>query len=167
MKRRTVLTSFLPLLQGGRWLDQLLLVNQGEIVQKRLFGVTDGEEAEVAVIATDGSTVASNYTDLLGESPGEVSTEVARELREEYDTLRFSVTVSHYDTGGTLLGRTGTTEYETSRILYSGMGVGDHISFQTSLLNRNTIISLSCLSSDKSSLQRRCRVGVKDPTEER
>jgi hypothetical protein len=167
MKRRTVLAGVLPLLQGGRWVDQLLLVNQGEIIEKRFVGITGEEETEIAVIDGDGATVSPEHEDLLGQSPGEVSTETVNSLRDAYEDIRFHTTISHHTDGLNILSRTGTTEYQTSRVLFSGLAVGDHISFQTSLLERDTIISLSCRTGDKESLQRRCRVGVEDPTEER
>jgi hypothetical protein len=166
MKRRTVLGSALPLLQGGRWLDQFLFVNRGEIVRKRVIGTTGGDSTEIVVIDGDGAAVSSEHEGLLEQSPGDVPAETANSLRERYDSIRFQLTVSHHDDGPVIFGRTGTTEYRTSRTLYSGTTVEDHISFQTSLLERDTIISLSCLASDKESLQRRCRVEVGDPTDE-
>ena len=166
MKRRTLLGGAVPLLGVGRWVDQLLFVNRGEIVRKRLIGTAAGEATELVVIDSDGTTVAADHEELLGQSPGGVPAGVANALRERYDSLRFQLTVSHHDDGPAMLGRTGTTEYRTSRALYNGTTVGDHISFQTSLLKRDTIISLSCLASDKASLQRRCRVDINDPTAE-
>ncbi|MGB9951577.1 hypothetical protein ACOZ4F_04125, partial [Haloarcula marismortui] len=77
MKRRTVLAGVLPFLQGGRWLDQLLLVNQGEIVQKRFVGIAEGETTEIASIDNDETTVSSKHEGQLGQSPGEISTAVA------------------------------------------------------------------------------------------
>lgn len=164
MKRRTVLAGVLPLLQGGQWLDRLLLVNQGEVIEKRLLGITDEGTTEIAVLDSDGTTISNEHEDLLGQAPGEIPTETANSLRESYDDLRFHTTVSHHGNSLNILGRTGTIEYQTSRALYSGIAVGDHISFQTSLLERDTIISLSCLTSERESLQRRCPVGVEDPT---
>jgi len=164
MKRRTVLAGVLPLLQGGRWLDRLLLVNQGEIVEKRLLGVTDEQTTEIAVLGSDGTAVSAEYEELLGQAPGEIPVETANILRETYDDLRFHTTVSHHGDSFDIFGRTGTVEYRTSRALYSGLALGDHISFQTSLLEGDTIISLSCLTSERESLQRRCQVGVEDPT---
>ena len=166
MKRRTVLAGVLPFLQGGRWLDQLLLVNQGEIMQKRFIGIAEGETTEIAVIDSDGTTVSSEHEGELGQSPGEISPEVATSLRETYGSIRFHVTVNHHSGSLKLFSRTGTVEYRASRALYTGTAVGDHISFQTSLLNGDVITSLSCLANEKESLQRRCRVGVEDPTEE-
>jgi len=166
MKRRTVLAGVVPFLQVGRWLDQLLLVNQGEIVQKRFVGIAEGETTEITVTDDDGTTVSSEHEGQLGQSPAEISPEVATSLRERYDSIRFHVTVNHHNDSPKVFGRTGTIEYQTSRTLYSGIAVGDHISFQTSLLNANSIISLSCLANEKESLQRRCRVGVEDPTAE-
>ncbi|MFY4813668.1 hypothetical protein ACOJIV_13370 [Haloarcula sp. AONF1] len=166
MKRRSVLAGVVPFLQGGRWLDQLLLVNQGEIVQKRFVGIAEGETTEIAVIDDDGTTVSSEHEEQLGQSPAEISPEVATSLRETYDSIRFHVTVNHHTGSLKVFGRTGLVEYRTSRALYSGTAVGDHISFQTSLLNSDTIISLSCLADEKESLQRRCRVGVEDLTAE-
>ncbi|KAA9396018.1 hypothetical protein Har1130_17105 [Haloarcula sp. CBA1130] len=167
MKRRTLLGGALPLLGVGRWVDQLLFANRGEIVQKRLIGTVAGEATELVVIDSDGAAVAAEHEEVLGQSPGGVPAGTANALRERYDSLRFQLTVSHHDDGPAMLGRTGTTEYRTSRTLYSGTTVGDHISFQTSLLERETIISLSCLASDEESLQRRCRVDIDDPTGER
>lgn len=167
MKRRTVLAGVLPLLQGGRWLDRLLLVNQGEVLRKRFVGLTEEETTDIVVIDSDETTVSSRHEDLLGQSPGDVSAETASSLRELYDDVRFHMTVSHHEDGPNIFGRTGTTEYRASRTLYSGTAVGDHISFQTSLLEGDTIISLSCLASEKESLQRRCRVGAEDPTADR
>ncbi|WP_336338472.1 hypothetical protein [Haloarcula brevis] len=166
MKRRTLLGSALPVLGVGRWLDQLLFANRGEIVRKRLVGTAGGETTDLVVIDGDGTAVASEHEGLLGESPGDVSAATANAVRERYDSVRFHLTVSHHDGGPAVLARTGTTEYRTSRTLYSGTAVGDHISFQTSLLGRDTIISLSCLASDRESLQRRCRVDIDDPTGE-
>ncbi|MDS0222826.1 hypothetical protein NDI54_15880 [Haloarcula sp. S1AR25-5A] len=167
MKRRTVLAGILPLLQSGQWLDRLLLVNQGEVIEKRLLGITDEGTTEIAVLDSDGPTVSNEHEELLGQAPGEITTETANSLRETYDDLRFHTTVSHHGTSLNIFGRTGTIEYQTSRALYSGMAVGDHMSFQTSLLERDTIISLSCITSERESLQRRCPVGVEDPTAER
>ncbi|EMA27155.1 hypothetical protein [Haloarcula japonica] len=167
MKRRTVLAGVVPFLQGGRWLDQLLLVNQGEIVQKRFVGIAGGETTEIAVTDDDGTTVSSEHEGQLGQSPAKISPEVATSLRETYDSIRFHVTVNHHNGSLKVFSRTGSVEYRISRALYSGIAVGDHISFQTSLLNSDTIISLSCLADQKESLQRRCRVGVEDPTAER
>jgi len=167
MKRRTVLAGVLPLLQGGRWLDWLLLVNQGEVVQKRFLGIAGEETTEIAVTAGDQTTVSSQHEDLLGQSPGDISAETANTLRETYESIRFQTTINHHDDGVDVFGRTGTIEYSTSRALYSGLAVGDHISFQTSLLDRDTIISLSCRTGEEESLQRRCRVGVEDPTSDR
>ncbi|EMA09816.1 hypothetical protein C437_04935 [Haloarcula vallismortis ATCC 29715] len=166
MKRRTMLAGVLPFLQGGRWLDQMLLVNQGEIVEKRFIGIAEGETTEIASIDDDGTTVSSEHEGQLGQSPREISTEVAASLRGTYDTLRFHITVAHHGGSLNIFGRTGLEEYRTSRALYSGVAVGNHISFQTSLLNRDTIISLSCLADEKEALQRRCQVGVEDPTAE-
>jgi hypothetical protein len=166
MKRRTVLAGVLPFLQGTRWVDQLLLVNQGEIVQKRFVGIAGGETTEIVVIDDDGATVSSKHEGLLGQSPEEISPAVATSLRETYDSIQFHITVNHHNSGLKLFSRTGTVDYRTSRALYSGTAVGDHISFQTSLLDGDTIISLSCLAKEKESLQRRCRVGVEDPTAE-
>ncbi|KOX92610.1 hypothetical protein [Haloarcula rubripromontorii] len=166
MKRRTVLAGVLPSLQGGRWLEQLLLVNQGEIVQKRFVGIAAGESTEIASIDGDGTTVSSKHEGQLEQSPEEISATVATSLRETYDSLRFHVTVAHDDGSLKMFSRTGLVEYRTSRALYNGITVGDHISFQTSLLNSDTIISLSCLAEEEESLQRRCRVGVEDPTAE-
>lgn len=167
MKRRTVLAGVLPMLQGGRWVDQLLLVNQGEVVGKRFVGITGGETTDIAVIDDTETDISSEQEDLLEDSPGDISTVVVDSLRGAYDAIRFHVTVNHHEDGRNILGRTGTTEYQTSRVLYSGLAVGEHISFQTSLLERDTIISLSCRTSEKASLKRRCRVDVKDPTTER
>ncbi|AUG49108.1 hypothetical protein BVU17_16135 [Haloarcula taiwanensis] len=164
MKRRTVLAGVLPFLQGGRWLDQLLLVNQGEIVQKRFVGIAEGETTEIASIDNDETTVSSKHEGQLGQSPGEISTAVATSLRETYDSVQFQVTVDHADGTINMFSRTGSVEYRASRTLYNGVTVGDHISFQTSLLNRDTIISLSCLAKEEESLQRRCRVDIEDPT---
>ncbi|WP_058992109.1 hypothetical protein [Haloarcula sp. CBA1127] len=166
MKRRTVLAGVVPFLQVGQWLDQLLLVNQGEIVQKRFVGIAKGETTEIAVTGDDGTTVSSEHEGQLGQSPGEISPEVATSLRETYDSIRFHITVNHHSGSLKLFSRTGTVEYRTSRTLYTETAVGDHISFQTSLLNGDTIISLSCLANEKESLQRRCRVRVEGPTEE-
>ncbi|MDQ2074228.1 hypothetical protein RBH20_16950 [Haloarcula sp. H-GB4] len=166
MKRRTVLAGVLPFLQGTRWLDQLLLVNQGEVVQKRFVGIAEGETTEIAVIDDDETTVSSEHEGQLGQSPGEIPPEVATSIRKTYDSIQFHVTVDHHNSSFKLFSRTGTMDYRTSRALYSGTTVGDHISFQTSLLNGDTIISLSCLANEKESLQRRCRVGVEDPTTE-
>ncbi|MGB9951106.1 hypothetical protein ACOZ4F_01700, partial [Haloarcula marismortui] len=85
-------------------------------------------------------------------------------LRETYDSVQFQVTVDHADGTINMFSRTGSVEYRASRTLYNGVTVGDHISFQTSLLNRDTIISLSCLAKEEESLQRRCRVDIEDPT---
>lgn len=167
MRRRTVLASVLPFLQGGRWLDQLLLVNQGEVVGKRLVGITEEGTTEIAVISGTETDVSSEHEDLLGDSPERVSAEVTNILREIYDDIRFDITVSHHEGSLNILGRTGTTEYRTSRAIYSGLDIGEHISFQTSLLKRDAIISLSCRASDEASLKRRCRVGIEDPTAER
>jgi len=167
MKRRTVLAGVLPFLQGGRWLDQLLLVNQGEVVGKRLVGITGEGTTEIAVISGTETDVSSEHEDLLGDSPEGVSAEVTSILREIYDDIRFDVTVSHHEGSLNILGRTGTAEYRTSRALYSGLDVGEHISFQTSLLKRDTITSLSCRANEEASLKRRCRVGIEDPTAER
>ncbi|GCF15074.1 hypothetical protein Harman_30090 [Haloarcula mannanilytica] len=164
MKRRTVLAGVLPLLQAGQWLDRLSLVNQGKVVRKRLLGITDEGMTEIAVLDSDGATVSNEHEELLGQAPGEITTEAANSLGEAYDDLRFQTTVSHHGDGLSILGRTGTIEYQTSRALYSGIAVGDHISFQTSLLKADTIISLSCLTSERESLQHRCPVGVEDPT---
>lgn len=166
MKRRTVLAGVLPFLQGTRWLDRLLLVNQGEIVQKRFVGIAGGETTEIVVVDDDGTTVSSEHKGLLGQSPEEISPADATSLRETYDAIQFHVTVNHHSSSLELFSRTGTVDYRTSRALYSGTAVGDHISFQTSLLNGDTIISLSCLADEKEVLQRRCRVGVEDPTAE-
>lgn len=164
MKRRTVLGGILPLLQGGSWLDRLLLVNQGEIVRKRVIGIIGGETTEIVTIDSDGPSVLSKHEGMLGQSPGDVSAETANSLRNTYDSIRFHITVSHHSDTINILDRTGTTEYRTSRTLYSETSVSDHLSFQTSLLEQDTIISLSCLASEKESLQRRCQVGVEDPT---
>ncbi len=77
MKRRTVLAGVVPFLQVGRWLDQLLLVNQGEIVQKRFVGIAEGETTEITVTDDDGTTVSSEHEGQLGQSPAEISPEVA------------------------------------------------------------------------------------------
>jgi hypothetical protein len=164
MKRRTVLAGVLPVLQGGKWLDRLLLVNQGEIIRKRLLGIDGEETTEIAVLDSEETLVSADYEKLLGESPGKIPTKTANSLRENYDDLRFHMTISHHGNSLNIFGRTETMEYQTSRALYSGIGVGDHISFQTSLLEGETIISLSCLTSEKETLQRRCQVGVDDPT---
>jgi len=164
MKRRTMLGSILPLLQGGRWLDRLLLVNQGKIVRKRLIGIIEDKTTEIVAIDSDGTAVLSKHEGALGQSPGDVSTETATSLRDTYDSIHFHITVNHHNDTISVFGRTGTTEYRTSRTLYSDTSVGDHLSFQTSLLEQDTIISLSCLASEKESLQRRCQVGVEDPT---
>jgi len=164
MKRRTVLGGILPLLQGGRWLDRLLLVNQGEIVRKRLIGIIEGDKTEIVAIDNDGTAVLSKHEGALGQSPGDVSPETANSLRDAYDSIRFHITVNHHSDTINIFGRTGTTEYRTSRTLYSETSVGDHLSFQTSLLEQDTIISLSCLASEKESLQHRCQIGVEDPT---
>lgn len=166
MKRRTVLAGVLPLLQGGRWLDRLLLVNKGAVVQKRFIGIAGEETTEIAVIDSDGTAVSSKHEGLLRESPGDISPEIANSLRETYDSIRFHITVRHHNDSPNMFSRTGTADYRTSRTIYSGAAVGDHISFQTSLLEENTIISLSCLASEKESLQPRCRVRVEDPTAE-
>ncbi|WP_424004992.1 hypothetical protein ACOZ4I_18910 (plasmid) [Haloarcula salina] len=170
MKRRTFLTSsaLVSVPSVEKLLQLLLQVNQGQIVAKRLLAVPEGgaEQHELAAVDANGTSVASNHEDLLAESPGTVPTEAATELRTQYRELRFRVTVSHHESS---LGRPADgepVEYETSRVLYSGMDIGDHATFQTSLLDDNTLVSLSCLSDEKSSLQRRCRVGVEDPTGE-
>lgn len=164
MKRRTVLAGILPVLQGGQWLDRLLLVNQGEVIEKRLLGIDGQETTEIAVLASDETTVSADHEELLGQSPGEIPTRTATTLRETYDELRFHTTINHNGDSPDIFGRSETSEYQTSRALYTGIAVGDHISFQTSLLEGDTIISLSCLTSEKESLQRRCQVGVEDPT---
>lgn len=164
MKRRTVLAGILPLLQGGRWLDQLLLVNQGEVVEKRVIGINEGETTDIVTIDSDGTSVSSKDGEALMQSPGNVPPETANSLRNTYQSVRFHITVNHHSETINIFGRTRTTAYRASRALYSETSVGDHISFQTSLLEQDTIISLSCLASEKESLQRRCQVGVEDPT---
>jgi len=170
MRRRTflagsALTTVPSIEQFLRW---LLQVNQGEIVAKRLLAVPESgsERREIAAVDANGASVVSHHEDLLAESPGSITTAAATELRTQYRELRFQVTVSHHETS---LGRPADgepVEYQTSRVLYSGMDVGDHATFQTSPLDENTLVSLSCLSEDKSSLRRRCRVGIEDPTED-
>lgn len=168
MKRRmllvgTALASLPPIEKILQWFGG---ANQGQIVAKRLLAVpeTESEWRELAAVDTNGTSVVSSHEDLLAESPGTIPTDVATELRNQYREIRFHVTVSHHEAS---LGRPvdgEPVEYQTSRVLYSEMGVGDHATFQTSFLDENTLVSLSCLSSDKSSLGRRCRVDVEDPT---
>ncbi|WP_434531774.1 hypothetical protein ACODNH_22900 [Haloarcula sp. NS06] len=130
MKRRTVLAGVLPFLQGTRWLDQLLLVNQGEVVQKRFVGIAEGETTEIAVIDDDETTVSSEHEGQLGQSPGEIPPEVATSIRKTYDSIQFHVTVDHHNSSFKLFSRTGTMDYRTSRALYSGTTVGTTFRFR-------------------------------------
>ncbi|MBV0902742.1 hypothetical protein [Haloarcula salina] len=170
MKRRTFLTgsALVSVPSVEQLLQWLQRVNQGQIVAKRLIAVPEpgSERREIAAVDANGTSVVSDHEDLLAESAGSITTAAATELRTQYRELRFQVTVSHHETS---LGRPTDgepVEYETSRVLYSGMDIGDHATFQTSLLDEDSLVSLSCLTEDKSSLRQRCRVGIENPTED-
>ncbi|KAA9400617.1 hypothetical protein Har1131_18145 [Haloarcula sp. CBA1131] len=168
MKRRTLLAAGVlpPMSVFGKWLNRLLLANRGKVLEKQVTAFEGSETQELVRITDEGSEVADDIEALLGEEAGELSTRQAEKLRAQYDAVRFHVTVAHHTSshGGPDDG--SPVEYKTSRMLYSGMNIGDHISFQTSLIRGNSIISLSCLAKDKKSLQPRCRVGVDGPNDE-
>lgn len=167
MKRRTFLASAVPLAGLGQWLQRLFLVNQGEVVEKRIT-VSDGAgRHEIARIDATGQSVSPRHEAEFGESIGKVDTKTAQRLRDEYGEVTFRISVAHHETSfGRPAGAT-PVDYQTTRVLYSGVAVGDHISFQTSILRENAVISLSCLTDDEESLQRRCGVAIEDPSEER
>lgn len=166
MKRRTVLAAaVLPPLSGLRqWIHPLMRVNQGEIVGKRVVAVDGRRERELVHLDADSQRVMPDHEALFGGSPGEVSTETARRLRDRYADVVFHVTVAHHETSVGRPDDGSPVEYQTSRVLYSETAVGSHVSFQTSLLRPAALISMSCRADNKESLQHRCQISVEDPT---
>lgn len=167
MKRRTFLagTTLLPLLPVKQWLRQLLLGNNGEVVEKRVLAITDGEKQELVTITSDSESISQDHWEQLSESPGEIDADTVTRLREQYDEIRFTVTVSHHEASLGHSADSEPVEYQTSRVIYTGVDIGDHLAFQTSLLRPNAIISLSCHTDDKASLQQKCRVDMENPTD--
>ena len=169
MKRREVLAvgAATPLVTVRKWLRRLFSLNQGEVVEKRLVGIGNGGEEELAVVGSDSTTVAEGYNSLLGDKPGQIGEQTVTSLRTDFRELVYKVAVQPTDDSLLQADDGGPVIYRTSRILFSGMEIGDHATFQTSLLRPRTIISLSCLADSRSALKHRCPVNIDDPTEGR
>ena len=168
VNRRTVLgmAALGPLTGVRSLIERLFRGNQAAVVEKRLVGVEGSDVIEIARTGADGTEIASRHDGLFEGAPGVVDDATAQQLRSRYDELRFFVGLRHHADSASAPEDDTPVEYETSRALYNGMDVGDHVSFQTSLLNPNTIISLSCLTDSEESLRPRCRVDIDDPTDE-
>jgi hypothetical protein len=171
MYRRTFLGALaLPVLAEIRRLLEGPYVNRGEIVTKRITGRRDGHRTELVRADAESRSVAPAVADLFDEGatdPLNVSDATAQRLRDRFEDVELVVAVRHHDRSRSKPDGGRPVEYRTIRALFNGLAIGNHVSFQTSLLRPRTLVSLSCVADDEDALRARCAVDIEsDPTDE-
>jgi hypothetical protein len=164
MKRRQFLgtvaaPSFSSLIKENTPID---LINQGKVVRKAVVGVASDTREELAVATPAGTATATTHESLVDDDGPHLDKTTDRNLRKQYVTVDYYLTVDHYDESFSRPETGSTVAYRTNRTLFNGLEVGDNISFQTSLLRPRTLISISCLAADRKSLQAQCDVSSID-----